>query len=97
MKSFAPLQYSSVGAPTMDRSINTAGWLPSGITIASGVFSIEGSGLTFSTVTVSGDIMTSSVTPSATGDYEVNIKITLSDGNVEYRSADLKVLSRKSV
>lgn len=97
MKSFEPLQYDSKGGSSRTRGINCAGWLPAGITVSSAVFTIKGTGLTFSTPAVNGSIITSLITASQTGRFEINIKIILSNSEVEYRSVDLKVYSRKSL
>ena len=98
MKSFPDLQYDTVGGSSKKIWVNVAGWLPSGITLSSVAFSIPNqTGLTFANTGVTADLGYTTVTATQAGKYEINIKLTLSDSNIEYRSADMRVLKRKSL
>jgi len=92
MKAFPKLQKGA----ERTLGLNWAGWLPEGVTISSVAVAVDVSGITLANETVSGGITTVEVTATQEGCYQITFTPTLSDGDIEPRTARLNVVEYKS-
>ena len=79
-------------------NLDFSAWLPTGVTVSSVTWESDPTGLTFSSESLASNIATVTISGGYYNNkYKAKCQATLSNGEIEERSLDIKVVEHKDV